>query len=132
MTRPAAPRVTFPVLLGWCTALVRDQLAKILAGNPHANVKAQTLLARKPGARSPFGSRRRQTPGGTRRRAARGTVLATDSKLKAHLDGILYVQEHLVPGAVAPAIEGPDLADVSFKLSDYRGKVVLLDFWGYW
>ena len=25
-----------------------------------------------------------------------------------------------------------DLAGVEFKLSDYRGKVVFLDFWGHW
>jgi hypothetical protein len=35
-------------------------------------------------------------------------------------------------GAVAPEISGKDLDDVDFKLSDYRGKVVLLDFWGFW
>ncbi len=35
-------------------------------------------------------------------------------------------------GAVAPEIEGEDISGVAFKLSDYRGKVVLLDFWGNW
>ncbi len=29
-------------------------------------------------------------------------------------------------------IEGNDLDGKSFKISDYRGKVVLLDFWGFW
>jgi cytochrome oxidase Cu insertion factor (SCO1/SenC/PrrC family) len=33
---------------------------------------------------------------------------------------------------VAPDIEGVDLDSVPFKLSDYRGKVVVLDFWGDW
>jgi hypothetical protein len=32
----------------------------------------------------------------------------------------------------APEIEGEDQDGVAFKLSDYRGKVVLLDFWGNW
>ncbi len=32
----------------------------------------------------------------------------------------------------APSIEGPDLDGKDFKLSDYRGKVVMLDFWGHW
>lgn len=32
----------------------------------------------------------------------------------------------------APEIEGEDIDGVKFKLSDYRGKVVLLDFWGDW
>jgi hypothetical protein len=35
-------------------------------------------------------------------------------------------------GKVAPEIEAADLDGVNFKLSEYRGKVVLLDFWGYW
>jgi hypothetical protein len=35
-------------------------------------------------------------------------------------------------GQTAPEITGEDLDGVSFQLSDYRGKVVLLDFWGDW
>ena len=35
-------------------------------------------------------------------------------------------------GMEAPEIAGEDIDGVSFKLSDYRGKVVLLDFWGNW
>jgi hypothetical protein len=35
-------------------------------------------------------------------------------------------------GKVTPEIEGEDIEGVKFKLSDYRGKVVLLDFWGHW
>ncbi len=37
-----------------------------------------------------------------------------------------------VVGNLAPEIEGADLDGVPFKLSDYRGKVVMLDFWGDW
>jgi peroxiredoxin len=32
----------------------------------------------------------------------------------------------------APEIAGEDIDGKKFKLSDYRGKVVLLDFWGNW
>jgi thiol-disulfide isomerase/thioredoxin len=35
-------------------------------------------------------------------------------------------------GQVAPQIEGEDGDGKPFKLSDYRGKVVVLDFWGHW
>ena len=35
-------------------------------------------------------------------------------------------------GEVARDIAGVDLDGVAFKLSDYRGKVVFLDFWGDW
>jgi hypothetical protein len=44
----------------------------------------------------------------------------------------LFELRHLRIGKVAPDIEGEDLDGVKFKLSDYRGKVVLLDFWGDW
>jgi hypothetical protein len=35
-------------------------------------------------------------------------------------------------GMTAKEIEGEDIDGKRFKLSDYRGKVVLLDFWGHW
>jgi hypothetical protein len=35
-------------------------------------------------------------------------------------------------GQMVPEIEGEDLDGQHFKLSDYRGKVVVLDFWGNW
>src|SRR5438105_9037394 len=36
------------------------------------------------------------------------------------------------PGEPAPEIKGEDMDGKPLKLSDYRGKVVLLDFWGFW
>ena len=44
----------------------------------------------------------------------------------------LRIRMSLVVGKVAPDIVGEGLDGFSFKLSDYRGKVVLLDFWGDW
>jgi hypothetical protein len=38
----------------------------------------------------------------------------------------------LLIGKVVPDIAGEDTDGKPFKLSDYRGKVVLLDFWGHW
>ena len=35
-------------------------------------------------------------------------------------------------GQMAPDITGEDIDGVAFALSDYRGKVVMLDFWGDW
>ncbi|MBI2949851.1 MAG: redoxin domain-containing protein [Verrucomicrobia bacterium] len=51
-----------------------------------------------------------------------GTV---GEKAKAELFRI----RHLAVGKEAPEIEGEDQDGRRFKLSDYRGKVVLLDFW---
>jgi hypothetical protein len=44
----------------------------------------------------------------------------------------LFELRHLRIGKVAPEITGEDLDGVKFKLSDYRGKVVVIDFWGDW
>jgi hypothetical protein len=35
-------------------------------------------------------------------------------------------------GKLAPEIMGEDLDGKPIRLSDYRGKVVMLDFWGNW
>jgi hypothetical protein len=47
-------------------------------------------------------------------------------------EGELFEIRNLAIGRVAPDIEGEDLDGAGFKLSDYRGKVVVLDFWGNW
>lgn len=38
----------------------------------------------------------------------------------------------LKEGEVVPDIEGVDTDGTRFKISDYRGKVVMIDFWGNW
>ena len=44
----------------------------------------------------------------------------------------IYSIQNLSIGKIAPDIVGEDLEGVKFKLSDYRGKVVMLSFWGSW
>ena len=44
----------------------------------------------------------------------------------------LYEIRNLSVGCVASNIEGADMDGEEFALSDYRGKVVMLDFWGDW
>lgn len=41
-------------------------------------------------------------------------------------------EEKLAIGKVAPEIIGKDVDGKEMKLSDYRGKIVVLDFWGDW
>jgi hypothetical protein len=47
-------------------------------------------------------------------------------------DTELFALRHLRVGKEAPNIKGEDLDGVKFELADYRGKVVVLDFWGDW
>ena len=55
-----------------------------------------------------------------------------ETTLGKQASSALYALRNLAVGKTAPEIEGVDLDEVAFKLSDYRGKVVLLDFWGNW
>ena len=57
---------------------------------------------------------------------------STIGKLAKQELKIMEAQRNLQVGKIAPEIEGPDIDGVTFKLSDYRGKVVMLDFWGDW
>lgn len=52
--------------------------------------------------------------------------------LSERAEKALFALRYLAIGKVAPDIEGEDVDGESFKLSDYRGKVVMLDFWGDW
>jgi tRNA A-37 threonylcarbamoyl transferase component Bud32 len=58
--------------------------------------------------------------------------LAAGSAKQKLADGVLFEIQHLAIGKPVPDIEGEDIDGKKFKLSDYHGKVVLLDFWGHW
>lgn len=47
-------------------------------------------------------------------------------------EGLIYEAENLQVGMLAPDFAGKDVHGEEIKLSDYRGKVTLLVFWGFW
>jgi len=55
-----------------------------------------------------------------------------DPRLKKEMTGAIDMREKFGVGCEAPDIAGIDLDGVEFKLSDYKGKVIFLDFWGDW
>lgn len=57
---------------------------------------------------------------------------AGDERLTDVVRTELVEKEHFAIGGTAPDIEGEDLDGVPFKLSDYKGKVLFVDFWGDW
>lgn len=52
--------------------------------------------------------------------------------LRARSQRDVFELRHLTPGKPAFEIRGEDLAGEAFTLSEQRGKVVMLDFWGHW
>ena len=59
-------------------------------------------------------------------------LAARDEKTREASKRSVFKLERLQVGMVAPDIVAEDLDGVEFKLSDYRGKVVVIDFWGSW
>ena len=57
------------------------------------------------------------------------TYYGSGGTIRQKAEAELFQIRHLAVGKVAPEIEGEDQDGKRFKLSDYRGKVVLLDFW---
>lgn len=54
------------------------------------------------------------------------------AELAAKPDDLSSIETGTEAGQLAPEITGEDLDGEVFNLSDYRGKVVMLDFWGDW
>ncbi len=52
--------------------------------------------------------------------------------LASRAQGALFRADRLQVGMVVPDFTTEDVDGVELRFSDYRGKVVLLDFWGFW
>lgn len=55
-----------------------------------------------------------------------------ETEAASSAEGSIFELEHLQIGMVAPDFETTDQDGKPWKLSDYRGKVVVIDFWGFW
>jgi len=55
-----------------------------------------------------------------------------ETEAASRAEGVIFEMEHLQVGMVAPDFETTDQDGKPWKLSDYRGKVVVIDFWGFW
>ncbi|MDA7608962.1 peroxiredoxin family protein [Akkermansiaceae bacterium] len=118
----------------------REQLEAVIKKLPNGNVnqKARFRLA----LLVAEDAQRDLTLTDTQRAKENQTVVSILDKLREEddLDELLqrwikdlkYKVTHLVVGCEAPEIEGFDQDGKKFCLSDYRGKVVLLPFWGIW
>lgn len=58
-------------------------------------------------------------------------VIYQGESLEGQIKPLLQAMQFSI-GKLAPEITGPDIDGVKFSLSDYRGKIVVLDFWGDW
>jgi hypothetical protein len=107
----------------------RDAVLERLEQSPHASVRAAALYQRASRAtdeeKAELLQRLAREYGELRFHYTTYGALA-DAMLNAH------PAESLAIGQPAPDIVGVDVDGKAMKLSDYRGKVVVLDFWGDW
>ncbi|HEB52024.1 MAG TPA: redoxin domain-containing protein [bacterium] len=111
----------------------RTFLEKVVDESPHKLPKAwalywQSVLLRRGRGRGAGGG----DPAAAAKLLAEAEKLAQGHWLADKIAGPRFKKEHLQIGMEAPNIVGEDLDGVPFELKDYRGKVVVLDFWGFW
>jgi hypothetical protein len=113
---------------------VTEALRAMIDGSPHAVVQAGALFS--------LGTILLAGKGDERRAEGRKLL----ERIVAEFPGVdsgrgtfgvratayLFELDHLQIGMPAPDFETVDENGVKWKLSDYRGKVVVVDFWGFW
>lgn len=114
-------------------------LKKIAEKSPNKHVKAvATLAIGQAGVSKAFGDDDEKEADKAAAEAEKSltdfisTFGKDEPNLKKTAERSLASLNHCRVGKTAADITGPDLDGKDFKLSDYRGKVVLLDFWGNW
>ncbi len=123
-------------MLGWYGEQIgRDKadglLEKLIAQSPHEAVRAAALFTQ---ASMVFGN---SDSSADARQAARAKLERVQkefakTRYAAQAEGLIFEADHLQIGMIAPDFEALDQDGKPWKLSDYRGKVVVVDFWGYW
>ncbi len=109
----------------------QEFLAKIATENPNDEIRAYALFWP-----AYMASRAKDISAEAKEAAAakiaEARKLADGTLLADRIDAPKFIEERLQIGMEAPDIVGEDVDGVPFKLSDYRGKVVVIDFWGFW
>lgn len=135
---PAIASLTLDLVYGapdWSAPQAAAALRAILAGNDSEDVQAFGMgqLALLTGLDARFGDAGREEALGwldrIAERYADREYLGMDAA--QFVAGARYEIEHLRLGQTAPDFATVDQDGVPFQLSDYRGRVVVLDFWGF-
>ena len=113
---------------------VIEALRAIVAESPHENVRAGALFnlggvlleSSKPENRSEGRDCFEAVI------AEYGSVPFLNSTYKAAAEGYMYELDHLQIGMAAPDFSTVDENGAPWNLADYKGKVVVVDFWGNW
>lgn len=107
----------------------KSALRKIIEKSPHKKVRAAAMMSL---------SAVLADGGNAKEKDEARTLCVTlkeqyaDTPYGERAAACLFEMENLQIGREAPDFEATDSEGKKFKLSEYRGKVVVLDFWGFW
>lgn len=129
-----------PRIVPFCLYLEQDSedskqlLNKIAESNPNPEAKAAALLSlgRVSKDSDPDQAQKYFQEVATNYPNAQYEMFGRKMKFGEEAKNELFDLQHLGIGKQAPEISGEDVDGKKFSLSDYRGKVVVLDFWGDW
>ena len=101
-------------------------LRTVAARSPHADVRAGASMA--------LAGRLARNGHGDDAQVLCERILKNQELVKLHgpANDLLFEIRHLTVGKVVPEVEGWDLDDKPMKLSEFRGKAVMLVFWATW
>jgi hypothetical protein len=110
---------------------VLSALAQCVEKSPHAEVKAWAVFAQYANVLQS------SEVSSDEYKFAKQTTLAAAREFgsKSALSKVLSIEaarEKLIEGGASTDVIGKDLDGVEFKLSDYKGNIILLSFWGHW
>jgi len=109
-----------------------ERMAKLIEETPHRDVKGFALLIHGESLLRKGDQRAERVLSVVAEKYGDVSIYGGRMTAGQKATGDLFEVRNLTTGKTAPDIEGEDIDGVAFKLSDYRGKVVLLDFWGDW
>jgi hypothetical protein len=111
-------------------AEAQKMLRAILAAPPHPKVKASIQMALAQNIMR--GENPRPSEKAEARKLLETVQKESDPVTGSNAKGMLFELDNLQIGMKAPDFETVDENGKKWKLSDYRGKVVVVDFWGFW
>jgi hypothetical protein len=126
----------FVPALGWMGEAVgkdkaADLMEKLLAESPHDGVRAAVLVTQASAVIQGHNGNAEEIKS-ARAKLERVQKEFGKTRYAAQAAGMLFEEDHLQIGMQAPDFDALDQDGKPWKLSDYRGKVVVVDFWGYW
>ena len=118
---------------------LQKPLRKIMERHPDLEVQSQACLALAEYLRGRFEKDYQQKKSGDAALLKQaeellivGQTRFAETKNAKQFEEAVFTLANLTVGKHPPEITGEDLDGKPFKLSDYRGKVVVIDFWGDW